>query len=186
MSRKSSSASAQKILIVDDEADVAYSFQRVLAEEPVEVVGVTSGTEAFKRLKKDVYDLVLLDVRIGLEHGIEIFRQIRKEYPRQLVIVMTAHGTAQTAIEAMKLGAFDYILKPFDVPELLSILRRGLQAAASIKELASEEGEKVTEDKKFYARVDRRLICNAENLQTGRASSSGGCGGFIGGRKRDR
>ena len=65
MSRKNSSASAQRILIVDDEADVAYSFQRVLAEEPVEVVGVTSGTEAFNRLKKEVYDLMLLDVRIG-------------------------------------------------------------------------------------------------------------------------
>jgi len=149
MSRKNSSASIQRILIVDDEADVAYSFQRVLAEEPVEVVGVTSGLEGLKKLKKEAYDLVLLDVRIGAEHGIEIFRQIRKEHPKQLVIVMTAHGTAQTAIEAMKLGAFDYILKPFDVPELLSILRRGLQAAASIKELASEEGEKVAEDKSF-------------------------------------
>ena len=147
MSRKSSSASAQKILIVDDEADVAYSFQRVLAEEPVEVVGVTSGLEGLKRLKKEVYDLVLLDVRIGAEHGIEVFRQIRKEHPKQLVIVMTAHGTAQTAIEAMKLGAFDYILKPFDVPELLSILRRALQTAASMRELVSSEGKHLQDEK---------------------------------------
>jgi len=147
MSRKNSSASAQKILIVDDEADVAYSFQRVLAEEPVEVVGVTSGLEGLKRLKKEAYDLVLLDVRIGTEHGIEIFRQIRKEHPKQLVIVMTAHGTAQTAIEAMKLGAFDYILKPFDVPELLSILRRALQTAASMRELVASEGKHLQDEK---------------------------------------
>jgi DNA-binding NtrC family response regulator len=147
MSRKSSSASAQRILIVDDEADVAYSFQRVLAEEPVEVVGVTSGLEGLKRLKKEAYDLVLLDVRIGTEHGIEIFRQIRKEHPKQLVIVMTAHGTAQTAIEAMKLGAFDYILKPFDVPELLSILRRALQTAASMRELVASEGKHLQDEK---------------------------------------
>ena len=147
MSRKNSSASAQRILIVDDEADVAYSFQRVLAEEPVEVVGVTSGLEGLKRLKKEAYDLVLLDVRIGTEHGIEIFRQIRKEHPKQLVIVMTAHGTAQTAIEAMKLGAFDYILKPFDVPELLSILRRALQTAASMRELAASEGKHLQDEK---------------------------------------
>jgi len=147
MSRKNSSASAQKILIVDDESDVAYSFQRVLAEEPVEVVGVTSGLEGLKRLKKEAYDLVLLDVRIGTEHGIEIFRQIRKEHPKQLVIVMTAHGTAQTATEAMKLGAFDYILKPFDVPELLSILRRALQTAASMRELVASEGKHLQDEK---------------------------------------
>ena len=147
MSQKKSAMAAQRILVVDDEADVAYSFQRVLAEEPVEVVGVTSGSEALKRLKKERYDLVLLDVRIGLENGIEIFRQLRKEYPRQLVIVMTAHGTAQTAIEAMKLGAFDYILKPFDVPELLSILRRGLQTAASMRELGAGEGKQSQEEK---------------------------------------
>ena len=147
MSHKKSSSAAQRILIVDDEADVAYSFQRVLAEEPVEVVGVTSGLEGLKRLKKEAYDLVLLDVRIGAEHGIEIFRQIRKENPRQLVIVMTAHGTAQTAIEAMKLGAFDYILKPFDVPELLSILRRALQTAASMRELVPTEGKHAPDEK---------------------------------------
>lgn len=137
----------QRILVIDDEADVAYSFQRVLAEEPVEVVGATSGVDGLKKLKKDPYDLVLLDVRIGEENGLEIFRQLRKEHPRQLVIIMTAHGTAQTAIEAMKLGAFDYILKPFDVPELLSILRRGLQTSASMRDLTPQEGKKAVEEK---------------------------------------
>ena len=130
--------------MIDDEADVAYSFQRVLAEEPVEVVGVTSGVEGLKQLRKQKVDLVLLDVRIGEEDGLEIFRQLRKEHPRQLVIVMTAHGTAQTAIEAMKLGAFDYILKPFDVPELLATLRRGLETAASMQELVPGEEKKAT------------------------------------------
>ncbi len=138
----------QRILVIDDEADVAYSFQRVLAEEPVEVIGVTSGVEGLKRLRKQPVDLVLLDVRIGEESGLEIFRQLRKEHPRQLVIVMTAHGTAQTAIEAMKLGAFDYILKPFDVPELLSIIRRALQTAASMQDLVTGgAGKKVEEEK---------------------------------------
>ena len=144
MKEKKSKPGAQKVLVIDDEADVAYSFQRVLAEEPVEVVGVTSGVEGLKQLRKQKVDLVLLDVRIGEEDGLEIFRQLRKEHPRQLVIVMTAHGTAQTAIEAMKLGAFDYILKPFDVPELLATLRRGLQTAASMQELVAGEGKKAT------------------------------------------
>ena len=137
MSANKNPPRAQRVLVVDDESAVAYSFQRLLADEPVGVEGVTSGVEGLKRLRKGPYDLVLLDVRIGEEDGLEVFRQLRKDHPRQLVIVMTAHGTAQTAIEAMKLGAFDYILKPFDVSELLSILQRGLQAAASMKELAS-------------------------------------------------
>ena len=77
---------AQRILVIDDEKDVAYSFQRVLADEPVEVVGVTSGVEGLKRLKKDGGDLVLLDVRIGEEDGLEIFRQLRQAHPRQLEI----------------------------------------------------------------------------------------------------
>ncbi|MEY2851535.1 MAG: hypothetical protein RL549_234 [Verrucomicrobiota bacterium] len=127
----------QRVLIIDDEKDVAYSFQRVLADEPVEVIGVTSGAEGCKQLRKHPADLVLLDVRIGEENGLEILREIRKAHPRQLVMVMTAHGTAQTAIEAMKHGAFDYLLKPFDVPELLAVLRRALQTAASMEELTA-------------------------------------------------
>ena len=142
---KVSAPGRQRVLVIDDEKDVPYSFQRVLAEEPVEVVGVGSGEEGLKHLRKLPVDLVLLDVRIGAENGLEILRQIRKEHPRQLVIVMTAHGTAQTAIEAMKHGAFDYILKPFDVPEMISSLRRALQTAASMEELAAGSSAKKAE-----------------------------------------
>ena len=144
---KSLTPERQRVVVIDDEKDVAYSFQRVLAEEPVEVVGIASGEEGLKQLRKKPADLVLLDVRIGEENGLEILRKIRKEHPRQLVIVMTAHGTAQTAIEAMKHGAFDYVLKPFDVPELLALLRRALQTAASMKELiVSAAGKKAEDD----------------------------------------
>ena len=139
MSSKAKSAlpGRQRVLVIDDEKDVAYSFQRVLADEPVEVIGAASGEEGFKLLKKHPADFILLDVRIGEENGLEILRQIRKEHPRQLVIVMTAHGTAQTAIEAMKHGAFDYVLKPFEVPDLLAVLRRALQTAASMEVLTA-------------------------------------------------
>ena len=144
---KTASPGRQRVLVIDDDKDVAYSFQRVLAEEPVEVIGIASGEEGLRQLRKQPADLVLLDVRIGEENGLEILRQIRKEHPRQLVMVMTAHGTAQTAIEAMKHGAFDYVLKPFDVPELLSLLRRALQTAASMEELtATSIGKKAEGD----------------------------------------
>ena len=143
---KAAGPGRQRVLVIDDEKDVAYSFQRVLAEEPVEVTGVTRGEDGLKQLRKQPADLVLLDVRIGEENGLEILRQIRHEHPRQLVIVMTAHGTAQTAIEAMKHGAFDYVLKPFDVPELLGLLRRALQTAASMEELTAVPAGKKAEN----------------------------------------
>ncbi|NDD56521.1 MAG: sigma-54-dependent Fis family transcriptional regulator [Verrucomicrobia bacterium] len=144
---KTTGSGRQRVLVIDDDKDVAYSFQRVLSEEPVQVAGFTSGEEGLKQLRKQPADLVLLDVRIGEENGLEILRQIRQEHPRQLVIVMTAHGTAQTAIEAMKHGAFDYVLKPFDVPELLALLRRALQTAASMEELtAASAGKKAEGD----------------------------------------
>jgi len=143
---KAAGPGRQRVLVIDDEKDVAYSFQRVLADEPVEVTGVTRGEDGLKQLRKQPADLVLLDVRIGEENGLEILRQIRHEHPRQLVIVMTAHGTAQTAIEAMKHGAFDYVLKPFDVPELLGLLRRALQTAASMEELTAVPAGKKAEN----------------------------------------
>lgn len=142
---KASPPGRQRVLVIDDEKDVAYSFQRVLADEPVEVSGATSGEEGLKQLRRQPADLILLDVRIGGENGLEVLRQIRKEQPRQLVIVMTAHGTAQTAIEAMKQGAFDYVLKPFDVPELLGLLRRALQTAAAMEELTAQPAGKKSE-----------------------------------------
>ena len=93
----------QRVLVIDDEKDVAYSFARVLADEPVEVIGATSGEEVFKLLKKHPIDLILLDVRIGEENGLEILRQIRKEHPRQLVIVMTAQDRKSTRLNSSHL-----------------------------------------------------------------------------------
>ena len=75
----------QRVLVIDDEKDVAYSFQRVLAEEPVEVIGATSGEEGFKLLKKHPIDLILLDVRIGEPHEGALLAQARRDGPRASV-----------------------------------------------------------------------------------------------------
>src|SRR6185295_7971936 len=110
-----------KLLLIDDEADVQYSFQRIFDSPEIELTTASSGEEGLKILPKFKPDLVLMDIRMGGMSGLETLRRIREIDSRQLVILMTAYGTTQMAIEAMKLGAYDYLLKPFDVPKLKDI-----------------------------------------------------------------
>jgi two-component system nitrogen regulation response regulator GlnG len=85
-------------------------------------------------LKQQAVDVVVMDIRMGSQNGLETLKQIRQFNPRQVVIMMTAYGTSQTAIEAMKLGAYDYVLKPFDIAQLQQLLARALDAAQTMKE----------------------------------------------------
>lgn len=125
MSKKSNS----KILIIDDEEDVHYSFERLFDKEPVEILTASNGDTGIKTARKEKPGLVVMDIRMGRENGLDVLRDLKRINPRQLVIMMTAYGTSQTAIEAMKLGAFDYVLKPFDIPQLKELISRALDAA---------------------------------------------------------
>src|ERR1041384_594628 len=112
-----------KLLLIDDETDVQYSFQRIFGETPeIELTTASSGEEGLKIIPKLKPDLVLMDIRMGGINGLETLRRIRQLDSKLLVILMTAYGTTQMAIEAMKLGAYDYLLKPFEPPKLKEIL----------------------------------------------------------------
>src|ERR1700739_5080777 len=113
-----------KLLLIDDEEDVRYSLQRIFDPPEIELAAAPSGEEGLKIIPKFKPDLVLMDVRMGGITGLETLRKIRAGNPKLLVILMTAYGTTQTAIEAMKLGAYDYLLKPFDVAHLLDLVRK--------------------------------------------------------------
>ena len=108
----------EKILLIDDETDVQYSFRRIFDSAEIEIVPANSGEEGLKLIPKLKPDLVIMDVRMGGISGLETLRRLRQTDSKLLVIMMTAYGTTQTAIEAMKLGAYDYLLKPFEVPKL--------------------------------------------------------------------
>jgi len=116
-----------KVLLIDDEADVQYSFQRIFDSPEVELVTASSGEEGLRLLPKLKPDLVVMDVRMGGMNGLETLRRIRQIDSKLMVILMTAYGTTQTAIEAMKLGAYDYLLKPFDREQLLATVRRAME-----------------------------------------------------------
>jgi DNA-binding NtrC family response regulator len=126
---------ARKILIIDDEKDVHHAFRRLLEKEPLVVLCAESGDEGLRTIKQQSVDVIVMDIRMGSQNGLETLKQIRQFNPRQVVIMMTAYGTSQTAIEAMKLGAYDYVLKPFDIPELQQLLARALDAAQAMKEI---------------------------------------------------
>jgi len=126
-----------KLLLIDDEADVQYSFQRIFTSTEVELTTASSGEDALRLIPKILPDLVLMDVRMGGITGLETLRRIRQMDSKLRVILMTAYGTTQTAIEAMKLGAYDYLLKPFDVPKLKEIVLKALKAAQDMKQVVS-------------------------------------------------
>jgi len=135
-----------KLLLIDDEADVQYSFRRIFDSPDVELTTASSGEEGLKLIPKVKPDLVLMDIRMGGMSGIETLRQLRKTEPKLLVILMTAYGTTQTAIEAMKYGAYDYLLKPFDVPKLKEIVAGALKAARDMRQVVSYQPLLESED----------------------------------------
>ncbi|MDB6027892.1 MAG: Two-component, sigma54 specific, transcriptional regulator, Fis family, partial [Verrucomicrobiales bacterium] len=117
------------MLLIDDEADVQYSFRRIFEKSGIEIATASSGEEGLKLIPRVKPDLVVMDVRMAGMNGLETLRRLRESDSKLPVIMMTAYGTTQTAIEAMKLGAYDYLLKPFDVPKLKQIIGDALKAA---------------------------------------------------------
>ena len=117
------------ILIVDDDAQLRQSFEKILNEEGHTVRTAPSGEEGIAMVKREVPDLVIMDVRLPGMDGLEAFRVIHDLEPKLSVIVMTAHGTTETAIEATKTGAFDYVTKPFEIPDMLALISQALESA---------------------------------------------------------
>ena len=116
------------ILIIDDDDQLRISFEKLLKEEGYNVLSAASGELGLELVKNKPPDLVILDMRLPGMNGLEVFQAIHKREPKLPVIMMTAYGTTETAIKATKLGAFDYVLKPFDIPEMLSFIRQALEA----------------------------------------------------------
>jgi DNA-binding NtrC family response regulator len=109
-----------RALVVDDEEDFLETLVNRLNRRNIETSGVRSGEEALELMKKKLFDVVILDIKMpGGIDGIETLREIRKIQPLAEVILLTGHASVETSIEGMKLGAFDYLLKPVRLEELL-------------------------------------------------------------------
>ena len=107
-----------KILLVDDEKDLIEMLSLRLQETGEKVKSAYSGQECLETLDKNNIDVVILDIRMPGMDGIETLKEIKKRFPLVEVIMLTGHGSTETAVEGMKLGAFDYLLKPADFSDL--------------------------------------------------------------------
>jgi len=116
-----------RILVVDDEKGMREFLAIMLRKEGYDVVTAEGGQKAVKIIKEDVFDLVITDIRMPRVDGVEVLRAVKEASPETVVIMITAYASAETAVEAMKQGAYDYITKPFKVDEIRLIVRNSLE-----------------------------------------------------------
>ncbi len=128
-----------QILVVDDEPNVGMIFHRILSQEGYEVISASNGEECLRSIRKQSPHLVFLDVRMPGIDGIETLRRIRETHPSLPVIVMTAYKTITSAIESMKLGAFDYLVKPLDTDKIKAFVKQALDIQTMFEKTQAAE-----------------------------------------------
>ncbi|MBI5571391.1 MAG: sigma-54-dependent Fis family transcriptional regulator [Desulfomonile tiedjei] len=136
------------ILIVDDDAQLRNSFEKLLTLEGHSVRSVATGESGLEYVRAESPDLAIMDVRLPGMDGLQTFQAMHEIDSKLPVIIMTAYGTTDTAIEATKLGAFDYVLKPFEIPEMLALIEKALDAGKFMRsrvamDASPEDGSEV-------------------------------------------
>ncbi|MCB2154747.1 sigma-54 dependent transcriptional regulator [bacterium] len=122
-----------KILIVDDEENIRFVLSEVLSREGFEPHQAVNGLDAVEKCKAEPFDIVIMDLRMPKLDGMEAMKQIREHNPEVLVLIITAHGTQKTALEAIQNGAYDYFSKPFDLTEVRVVVRRAAEKVRLIR-----------------------------------------------------
>ncbi|MBN1442587.1 MAG: sigma-54-dependent Fis family transcriptional regulator [Planctomycetes bacterium] len=126
-----------RILIVDNDEGLVHFLKRLFLKQGHDVYSCADGISGLQRVKSESFDLVLLDYKMPGLNGLETLREIKRAHIKTPVIVMTAYGTTETAIDAMRLGAYDYLLKPFDTKALKQIASDALEVNRLMKEMVS-------------------------------------------------
>ncbi|MFI4938973.1 MAG: response regulator [Burkholderiales bacterium] len=116
-----------KILIVDDEEIVRLSHLRLLAKADCNVEAVWNGIEALREMERDAFDLVLLDLRMPGMDGMSILKTIKERWPESEVVVITGYPSVETATEAIRLGAYDYLAKPVDPGQVIKVANSAIR-----------------------------------------------------------
>lgn len=172
----------KKILIADDEKNMIWALKKALENEEYKIFTASNGEEAVNKVKAVEPDLVLLDLRMPQKDGMEALKEIKIFDPKVPVIMLTAHGTMESAVEAMKIGALDYLSKPFDVEELKIQIRKALEIRGMkdhiellTEELKNKTGKVIVGNsikmKQVFDLVDRVAKSNATVLITGESGT---------------
>ena len=136
-----------RVLVVDDEKDFLETLVNRLAKRNIDATGVPSGEEAIKMMNEKLFDVVILDIKMpGGMDGIECLREIKRIQPITEVILLTGHASVETSIEGMKLGAFDYLMKPIKLEDLMIKL-----AEAFEKKDAHDQKNSKSQDQRITA-----------------------------------
>lgn len=136
-----------KILVVDDEKGVCHSFKKILGRHGYDVITAFSGMDAIKKAGEESPALVILDISMPELDGLETLRRLKSLYPSLTVIMMTAYNTPDRAITAMKYGAYDYLTKPFDNTQLISLVHKAIMAGNMTVPVAFQEAEDIDGDR---------------------------------------
>lgn len=143
--------SGDRILIIDDEADIALILKLQLEDAGYRTVRARDGAEGLDLIAREQFDLILLDIRMPRMDGIEVLERIRRDRPDLVVVMMTAHGSEDIAVEAMKKGAVDYISKPFSSDDMKKRVERAIQFNRTRLENERLQGEVEEERRKMEA-----------------------------------
>lgn len=161
---------SRHIMVVDDEQTICEALKAWFAKDGYQVDTALSGGDALKLAEEKCYDIYIVDIKMPVMDGIEFLTRLKEKQPNAVVIMMTAHGSIQTAVEAMKQGAMDYFCKPFDPDELSVVLERMLAHKAlreentALKEMLIERHEGFFDDFIIQSDAMRRIFDKIEEV----------------------
>jgi DNA-binding NtrC family response regulator len=130
-----------KVLVVDDELDFLETIVKRLKKRGVHAMGIDSGIKALKLLEDESFDVVILDVKMPGMDGIETLREMKRKRPLMEVIMLTGHASVESGMQGIQLGAFDYVMKPADLDELMEKMRQAYQRKVLQEERLGEGKE---------------------------------------------
>jgi two-component system, sensor histidine kinase and response regulator len=154
---KRASVGSSKVLVIDDEEISRISCDRILKRIGVETTKASSGREGLDLLVREPHDLVLVDLKMPEMDGMEVARRIRDYDPSTVIIIITGYATIETAVTAIKEGAYDYLPKPFTPDELVIVVRRGLEKRRLDRESRALREEKEAMERNFVTMVTHQL-----------------------------
>jgi len=118
---------AFRVLVVDDEPDFLETLVKRLKRRKVDASGVSSGVEAMQLLEQEHFDVVILDIRMPGMDGLETLREMKRKRPLMEVILLTGHASVESGMQGMQLGAFDYVMKPAELEDILEKVRQAFE-----------------------------------------------------------
>src|SRR5437773_7883152 len=142
-----------KVLVVDDEESVVVTIKAILQLDGYDVATTTSAAEARKMVRDQEFDLVLTDLRLEDGDGLEVLRAVREHFPETVTIMLTGYASLESAIQALRVGAYDYLVKPSVVEELRSTVARGIER----RRLGQELRQRVAELANLNAYLQQRI-----------------------------